>query len=179
VGKRPGPSADADPVNERGGGLSPGPEVGDSEPALQGSWGRWVLMIVTSAPKADGSGPNLFDGRLHEPVGGGPGHVTQGAPPESAQNGPGTIGPARPGGQRSRDCHAPPFPAPGLTLLGLAVVQSSGSYTESERVWPTRAGVRCRGNQGPARDADGTEPALPRRWGARVVRLTHHRSDQG
>ena len=52
--------------------MSPGPEVG--EPALQGSWGRWELMIVTSAPKADGSGPNLSDGRLNEP--GGTGRVT-------------------------------------------------------------------------------------------------------
>jgi hypothetical protein len=88
VGKPPGPSADGDPVNERGGGVSPGPKVG--EPALQGSWGRWVLMIVTSAPKADGSGPNLSDGRLYEPGGGGPGpsHVTRDAPPEAAQTAP-------------------------------------------------------------------------------------------
>jgi hypothetical protein len=52
--------------------MSPGPGVG--EPALQVSWGRWELMIVTSAPKADGSGPNLSDGRLNEP--GGAGRVT-------------------------------------------------------------------------------------------------------
>ncbi len=83
--------------------MSPGPEVG--EPALQGSWGRWELMIVTSAPtsKADGSGPNLSDGRLNEP--GGVGRVTRPGTRRLKQHktapgwgGPGMLGPARPGG---------------------------------------------------------------------------------
>jgi hypothetical protein len=30
AGKLPAPSADADPVNERGGGMSPGPKVGEN-----------------------------------------------------------------------------------------------------------------------------------------------------
>jgi hypothetical protein len=45
---------------------------------------------------------------------------------------------------------------PGRTSLGLAVDQSGGSYTESERVRPARAGARCRGNQGADRDVYGT-----------------------
>ncbi len=49
--------------------MSPGPVVG--EPALQGGWGCWEQMIVTNAPKVDGSSPNLSDGRLNEPDGAG------------------------------------------------------------------------------------------------------------
>jgi hypothetical protein len=38
-------------------------------PHFNGSWGRWELMIATSALMADGSEPNLSDGRLYEPGG--------------------------------------------------------------------------------------------------------------
>jgi hypothetical protein len=53
--------------------MRPGPAVG--EPALQGSWGRWGLMIITRAPKAYGSEPNLSDGRLYRDEPGGTGRV--------------------------------------------------------------------------------------------------------
>ena len=45
--------------------------------------------------------------------------------------------------------------------LGL-VVKTRGSYTESERLRPARAGGRCRGRRRLFRDVDGTQLALPR-----------------
>jgi hypothetical protein len=83
--------------------MSPGPEVG--EPAHQGSWGRWELTSVKKAPTADESGPNLSDGLLYEP--GGVGRVTRPGTRRLTRKqhktapgwgGPGTLGPARPGG---------------------------------------------------------------------------------
>ena len=80
--------AGGDPVNERGGGMNPGPGMG--EPALQSSWGgRGLNTGVSAACRASqDQDPNLSDGRLYEPGGDGPGRGPGTLPPEAAQNCP-------------------------------------------------------------------------------------------
>ena len=73
--------------------------------------------------------------------------------------GPGMIGTARPGGSEESRLTRSARSRARSNATGTSG-QSGGPYTESERLRPARAGVRCRGSQVAGRDVDGTQLAI-------------------
>ena len=69
------------------------------------------------------------------------------------------IGTARPGGSEESRLTRSARSRARSNATGTSG-QSGGLYTESERLRPARAGVRCRGSQVAGRDVDGTQLAI-------------------